>query len=66
MLELDYAFHFHGEGCGILTSGAVLPVVACPGAVALVANRAPPSCRRLCSGRGSSSTGWLRGNQSSG
>lgn len=24
------------------------------------------SCRRLCSGRGSSSTGWLRGNQSSG
>lgn len=37
MLELDYAFHFHGEGCGILTSGAVLPVVACPGAVALVA-----------------------------
>lgn len=37
MLELDSAFHFHGEGCGTLTCGAVLPVVACPGAVALVA-----------------------------
>lgn len=39
MLELDSAFDFHGEGCGILTCAAVLPVVACPGAVALVAIR---------------------------
>lgn len=36
MLELDYVFHL-GEGCGILTCAAVLPVEACPGAVALVA-----------------------------
>lgn len=39
MLELDYAFHFQGEGCGTLTCGAVLPVEARPGAVALVAIR---------------------------
>lgn len=39
MLGPDPAFHFQGEGCGILTCGAVLPVEACPGAVALVAIR---------------------------
>lgn len=39
MLGPDPAFHFQGEGCGVLTCGAVLPVEACPGAVALVAIR---------------------------
>lgn len=39
MLDLDHAFNFQGEGCGILTCGAVLPVETRPGAVALVAIR---------------------------